>query len=62
MGFAYFAVIMASISTIFSADGLLARAIDGFVPRQAQTDMAEAVRDALKEKHSLIVEAGYRYW
>ncbi len=58
MGFAYFAVIMASISTIFSADGLLARAIDGFVPRQAQTDMAEAVRDALKEKHSLIVEAG----
>ncbi|WP_137166492.1 ATP-dependent DNA helicase [Salinimonas lutimaris] len=49
---------MASISTIFSADGLLARAIDGFVPRQAQTDMAEAVRDALKEKHSLIVEAG----
>ena len=58
MAFVYFAVIMASISTIFSADGLLARAIDGFVPRQAQTDMAEAVRDALKEKHSLIVEAG----
>ncbi|RDV24707.1 ATP-dependent DNA helicase [Alteromonas aestuariivivens] len=49
---------MPSISSIFSADGLLADAIEGFLPRQAQTDMAEAVQQALNNQHSLIVEAG----
>ncbi|QJR82196.1 ATP-dependent DNA helicase [Alteromonas pelagimontana] len=49
---------MASISTLFSADGLLAKAISGFVPRKAQTDMADAVKDALDNNHCLVVEAG----
>ncbi|WP_218355289.1 ATP-dependent DNA helicase [Alteromonas lipotrueiana] len=49
---------MSSISKIFSADGLLAKTIKGFVPRDAQTEMAQAVQTALDEKHSLVVEAG----
>lgn len=49
---------MASVSTLFSADGELAKAISGFVPRQAQTDMANAVKSAIDNEHSLIVEAG----
>lgn len=49
---------MASVSTLFSADGELAKAIPGFVPRQAQTDMANAVKSAIDNEHSLIVEAG----
>ncbi|QCZ93115.1 ATP-dependent DNA helicase [Salinimonas iocasae] len=49
---------MPSISSVFSADGLLARTIDGFVPRDAQTEMAKAVKTALDKKQSLIVEAG----
>lgn len=49
---------MSSISKVFSADGLLAKTIEGFVPREAQTDMAQAVQAALDKKHSLVVEAG----
>lgn len=49
---------MSDISSIFSENGLLAEHIDGFSPRQAQTDMAEAVISTLKDKSSLIVEAG----
>ncbi|WP_414827905.1 ATP-dependent DNA helicase [Alteromonas sp. H39] len=49
---------MGSVSTLFSADGELAKAIPGFVPRQAQTDMAKAVKSAIDNEHSLIVEAG----
>lgn len=49
---------MPSISHVFSADGALAKAIKGFVPRDAQTQMAEAVQSALDKKHCLIVEAG----
>ncbi|WP_100642839.1 ATP-dependent DNA helicase [Alteromonas facilis] len=49
---------MPSISSIFSNNGLLAEAIDGFLPRQSQTEMAEAVNETLKKKTALIVEAG----
>lgn len=49
---------MPDISSIFSETGLLAEQIAGFSPRQAQTDMAEAVINTLKQKSSLIVEAG----
>ena len=49
---------MPSVSSVFASDGLLAECIDGFVPRQAQTDMAKAVESALKSSQSLIVEAG----
>ena len=49
---------MPDIASIFSEHGLLAEQIKGFMPRQAQTDMAEAVVEAFKDKSSLIVEAG----
>jgi len=49
---------MTPIEIAFSIDGLLAKAIDGFSPRQAQTDMAIEVDFAIEKKSSLIVEAG----
>ena len=49
---------MTPIEIAFSTDGLLAKAIDGFSPRQAQTDMAIEVAFAIEKKSSLIVEAG----
>lgn len=49
---------MPSINDVFSSDGLLAKAINGFVPRQAQTDMATGVKKAIDNSSSLIVEAG----
>lgn len=49
---------MSEISYFFSEQGPLAEVISGFTPRQAQTDMAEAVAEAIKSKGSLVVEAG----
>jgi len=49
---------MTPIEIAFSTNGLLAKAIDGFLPRQAQTDMAIEVAFAIEKKSSLIVEAG----
>ncbi|MEZ9302096.1 ATP-dependent DNA helicase [Vibrio breoganii] len=47
-----------NISTVFSADGALGKAISGFQPRDEQTMMAESVHQAIKEKSQLVVEAG----
>ncbi|GHB63564.1 ATP-dependent helicase [Psychrosphaera saromensis] len=47
-----------SISKCFSENGALAQAIPGFKARQAQLDMATAVRGAIKDKAQLVVEAG----
>ena len=49
---------MPTINNVFSSDGLLASAIKGFVPREAQTEMAKAVKHAIETTGSLIVEAG----
>ena len=49
---------MTSVAQAFSNKGALAKAIDGFSPRQAQTDMALAVANAIEKQSSLIVEAG----
>ena len=49
---------MTPVEIAFSKDGLLAKAINGFSPRQAQTDMAIEVGLAIEQKSSLIVEAG----
>lgn len=49
---------MNSVKQAFSENGALANAIDGFLPRQAQTDMAIEVAESIKNKSSLIVEAG----
>lgn len=49
---------MSKISEMFSADGEICQAIDGFSPRAAQIEMAVAVEQSIEEKHPLIVEAG----
>lgn len=49
---------MSAVSSLFSPDGPLAKAIPGFSPRAAQSQMADAVALACKEKHALVVEAG----
>ena len=49
---------MTSVAQAFSQNGTLAKAIDGFSPRQAQTDMAMGVAHAIEKQSSLIVEAG----
>lgn len=46
------------IAKVFSVDGVLAKAISGFQPRQAQTDMALAVERAINNRTQLLVEAG----
>ncbi len=46
------------IAKTFSAQGALGKAIEGFQPRQAQTDMAEAVAKAIKNQSQIVVEAG----
>ncbi|GAB3023039.1 ATP-dependent DNA helicase [Bowmanella dokdonensis] len=49
---------MPTIKEFFSQQGKLASIIRGFVPREAQTQMAEAVQEAIQEKSQLVVEAG----
>ena len=48
----------AEINDLFSASGTLARGIEGFRPRQSQTDMARAVADAIQSRGTLLAEAG----
>jgi len=48
----------AEINDLFSASGTLAKGIDGFRPRQSQTDMARAVADTIQSRGTLIAEAG----
>ncbi|AAZ26082.1 MULTISPECIES: ATP-dependent DNA helicase [Colwellia] len=49
---------VSQVSQAFSPEGALAKAIKGFSPRQAQTDMALDVAHAIDKQSSLIVEAG----
>lgn len=49
---------MTSVTHAFSSQGLLAKAISGFSPRQAQLDMALEVERAIEKQSTLIVEAG----
>ena len=49
---------MQEISDIFSADGPLSNAIEGYTPRPAQQEMAMAVSAALASCGRLLVEAG----
>ena len=48
----------AEINDLFSASGTLATSIEGFRPRQSQTDMARAVADAIQSRGTLLAEAG----
>ncbi|NRA70168.1 MAG: ATP-dependent DNA helicase [Gammaproteobacteria bacterium] len=46
-----------NVELSFSESGALARAIKGYQPREAQTNMAVAICDAIEQRHQLIVEA-----
>ncbi|RUO33027.1 ATP-dependent DNA helicase [Aliidiomarina soli] len=48
---------MANISNVFANDGLLSQAIEGFQPRPAQMQMAEAIASMADAHPVLIVEA-----
>lgn len=49
---------MSDIASFFSNPGPLSEIISGFTPRESQTMMAEAVAKAIKDKGTLVVEAG----
>lgn len=49
---------MKLLKQFFSANGALAKVISGYLPRQAQLDMAFEVANAIEQQSSLIVEAG----
>ena len=49
---------MSKSPKLFAPEGILSQAIPGFTVRQAQTDMANAVEEAIDHKSALIVEAG----
>lgn len=49
---------MSPVADAFSAEGPLARALDGFRPREAQSEMALAVEQAIRGGQCLIAEAG----
>ncbi len=48
----------AEVDELFSDHGPLAAGIEGFRPRQSQTDMARAVADAIARQGTLLAEAG----
>src|SRR5690554_5616344 len=43
---------------IFSPQGPLAEAVPGFRPRQAQLEMARAIDEAIRDRTTLVAEAG----
>lgn len=49
---------MSSVDDAFAEDGPLARSLTGFRPREAQTGMARAVEQAIRDGRCLIAEAG----
>ncbi len=48
----------AEVEQLFGAGGALNLAVDDYRPRQAQTEMAKAIAQALAEQKTLIAEAG----
>ena len=46
------------VAAVFTADGPLARSDPGFLPREAQGVLAEAVAHAVEERGTLVAEAG----
>lgn len=46
------------VGDVLGAEGPFAREVPGFVPREVQMAMAEAVAAAIDERHTLIAEAG----
>ena len=48
----------AGVDAIFSESGALARAVDGFEPRDGQRRMAQAVAAVIEQGGTLLTEAG----
>ncbi|RUO26178.1 ATP-dependent helicase [Aliidiomarina minuta] len=48
---------MTDISAVFAPDGALSKTIEGFQPRQAQQEMAQAIAELSDEQPLLVVEA-----
>lgn len=48
----------AEVDALFSGSGTLATGIEGFRPRQSQTDMARAVAETIAQRGTLLAEAG----
>ncbi|AIY42045.1 DinG family ATP-dependent helicase YoaA [Collimonas arenae] len=48
----------ADVDRLFASSGPLGQAVGGFRPRQAQTEMAKAIADAIAQQRTLIAEAG----
>jgi len=46
------------LEALFNSNGPLAKVIDGYLPRAAQVEMAEAIAQAIMQKRHLIAEAG----
>ncbi|HSH84406.1 MAG TPA: ATP-dependent DNA helicase [Guyparkeria sp.] len=46
------------LEEVFGPDGRLAGAFEGYQPRAGQRQMAELIRDAINDQHTLVVEAG----
>lgn len=46
------------IQEFFAAEGALAKVIPGYLPREAQLEMAEAVGQSIEDQEHVIVEAG----
>lgn len=49
---------MTEFRSFFSSKGALASILEGYQPREAQTEMAEAIANAIDENQNLIAEAG----
>ncbi len=49
---------MTELQEVFAKDGLLADVIDGYLPREAQLEMAQSIFSAIQSKSNLIAEAG----
>lgn len=49
---------MLDLEHFFAGEGPLAKQIDGYFPRAAQVEMAEAVNQAIKNREHLVAEAG----
>ncbi len=48
----------ASIKSLFASDGLLAQAFEGYVERDAQLEMAQAIENSINSETSICIEAG----
>ena len=47
-----------TIDEVMGADGKLAKAVEGYAPRQAQLDMAHEVLDVIQSEETFLAEAG----